>query len=526
MATSLASPIVLEDILASRRHRERGFAIVLVTALTVVAVTIHGYHPYAEDGGLYMAGIKHLVDPTLYPHGTEFVTEHLRFSIFAPVVAWLTRILHMRVETTLLILHVTSFWATLFAAWLLAAQCFRSRVARCGAVALLAMWMTMPVAGTALMLMDRYVTARSFSTPCALFALASALTFFVPEQKGRARHWRDLAICCCALAIGAAMHPLMAADATACVLILSCMTATSWRVRVWGTAGLCGLAIAVAAILCEFAPSNNAAYRQVAATRHYWFLSQWQWYELVGLAAPLVILGAVALRQRREGDAARVALARMAVVSGTTAIVVAMLFARVGSASYLVARLQPLRIFQLVYVVMILLLGAGLAKQVLQQRPMRWVTAFVVLGGAMLMTDRQTFPNSAHLELPWSTPRNQWEQAFVWISHNTPKNALFAMDTNYISKPGEDAQCFRAIAERSILPDYSKDGGEASITPALTLAWTAGQLVQTGLNVQLDKVRIAELQPLGVTWIVLDKDAFTNFKCEYKNETVKVCRLP
>jgi hypothetical protein len=526
LATSLASPIVLEEVLASRRHRERGFAIALVTALTVVALAIHGYHPYAEDGGLYMAGIKHLVDPTLYPHGTEFVTEHLRFSVFAPVVAWLTRILHIQVETTLLILHIASFWATLFAAWLLVTQCFRSRIARCGAVALLAMWMTMPVAGTALMLMDRYVTARSFSTPCALFALASALAFFVPERKGPARRWHDLALCCCALAAGAAMHPLMAADATACVLILGCVTATNWRIRVWGTSGLCGLALAVAAILCGFVPPDGAAYRQVAATRHYWFLSQWQWYELVGLAAPLMILGVVAFRQRREGDAARVALARMAVVSGVTAIVVAMLFARVESVSYLVARLQPLRVFQLVYVVMILSLGAGLAKQILQRHPLRWIAAFVLLGGTMLVVERQTFPNSTHLELPWSAPRNPWEQAFVWISHNTPKNALFAMDAQYISKPGEDAQCFRAIAERSILPDYSKDGGEASITPTLTSAWATGQSVQRGLNTQPDNARIAALRPLGVTWVVLDKDALTNFKCDYENGTVKVCRLP
>ena len=84
----------------------------------------------------------------------------------------------------------------------------------------------------------------------------------------------------------------------------------------------------------------------------------------------------------------------------------------------------------------------------------------------MICAERTTFPASRHLELPgalvWKSSGskgNAWEQAFVWISRNTPKNAMFALDAEYITKPGEDAQGFRAIAERSVLPDYSKDGG-------------------------------------------------------------------
>lgn len=523
MATSIVSPRVLDEFQATRRQREYGFAIALVTALTVVAVAIGGYHPYAEDGGLYMAGIKHLLDPALYPRETSFVTEHLRFSLFAPLVAGLTRGLHLRLETVLLILHVTSFWATLFAAWLLAVQCFRSRSARTGAVGLLAVWMTMPIAGTALMLMDPYVTARSVSTPCVLIALAGALAFFSPSQE---RDWRGLAWCCGGLATGATMHPLMAADALACVLVLGCVTSVSWRIRVWGTAGLCLAAVGITAGIYRFAPADGAAYRSVAATRRYWFLSQWQWYEVIGLVAPLLILAAISFGRRRHGDAARVALARMAVACGATAVVIAILFARVGSTSYLVARLQPLRVFQLVYVVMILMLGAGLAKRVLRRQPLRWFAALLVLGGTMLVAARRTYPDSAHIELPGKTPSNRWEQAFVWISRNTPEDALFAMDAHYISEPGEDAQCFRAIAERSVLPDYSKDGGEVSITPSLTEAWERGEKAETGLSRMTDGERMAALGPLGVTWVVLNRGAGTGFECDYANEAVKVCHLP
>jgi hypothetical protein len=279
-------------------------------------------------------------------------------------------------------------------------------------------------------------------------------------------------------------------------------------------------------VIYRLAPVDNAAYRRVAATRHYWFLGQWQWYELVGLAAPLLILAAISFGRRCSGDAARVALARMAVACGATAIFVALLFARAASTSYLVARMQPLRVFQLVYVVMILMLGAGLAERVLQRQPLRWLGALLVLGGTMLVVARRTYPDSSHIELPWSTPRNPWEQAFVWISRKTPKDALFATDAHYISETGEDAQCFRAIAARSVLPDYSKDGGEASITPSLTNAWTTGEKAQSGLSRETDGERIIALSPLGVTWIVLTRGAQTRFECDYANQAVKVCRLP
>src|SRR5271155_3970918 len=210
-----------------------------------------------------------------------------------------------------------------------------------------------------------------------------------------------------------------------------------------------------------------------------------------------------------------------------------MLFARTGSATHLVARLQPLRTFQLVYVVMTLTLGGWLAGRGLRRRVWRWLATFSLLAGVMICAERRTFPASRHLELPGAVARssigssgNAWEQAFVWISRNTPKNAMFALDAEYITRPGEDAQGFRAIAERSVLPDYSKDGGVVANKPGLTGAWSEGQAAQTGLSSESDSKRSAELRPLGVTWVVLTRDAATGFACEYTNEAVKVCRLP
>jgi hypothetical protein len=271
----------------------------------------------------------------------------------------------------------------------------------------------------------------------------------------------------------------------------------------------------------------------VVLTRDYWFLSQWHWYEVIGLIAPLVIVSVAAVGRRTEGDAARVGLASMAVVAGVTAIVVAMLFARTGMASHLVARMQPLRIFQVVYVVMILVLGALLAERVLQRRPMRWVLVFSALAAVMVTAERRTFPASRHLELPGallgegSADRgNPYQRAFAWIGGNTPKDAVFALDAQYITKPGEDAQSFRAIAERSVLPDFSKDGGVVTNKPELAAEWFEGQVAQAELGTEPDVRRLSVLRPLGVTWVVLERGAVTGFACVYANEAVKVCRLP
>jgi hypothetical protein len=121
---------------------------------------------------------------------------------------------------------------------------------------------------------------------------------------------------------------------------------------------------------------------------------------------------------------------------------------------------------------------------------------------------------------------NQFEMAFAWISRNTPKDAVFALDAEYITKPGEDAQSFRAIAERGVLPDFSKDGGVVTNKPELAAAWLEGQTAQTGLDAEPDETRLARLRPFGVTWVVLARNAATSFVCGYANEAVKVCRLP
>jgi hypothetical protein len=267
-------------------------------------------------------------------------------------------------------------------------------------------------------------------------------------------------------------------------------------------------------------------YRQVAMSRYYWFLTQWHWYEWLGIAGPMLILGITAFaRQRSDDHPGRVALARMCITAGIASVMVALLFARPESAGLIVARLQPLRVFQLIYTVMILFVGAHLSVW-LGRKKLQWAATFGILAAIMFFAECRTFPSSPHIEFPSKQQKNPWVQAFEWIRNNTPKDALFALDSDYITKPGEDAQSFRAIAERSALPDYSKDGGEAAITPSLTAAWKTGQTLQFRLSERTDKDRIAALAPAGVSWVVLTKSASTSLPCAYANGAVKVCHLP
>jgi hypothetical protein len=496
----------------------------VVSLLTAFVLVVHGYHPYVEDGGLYIAGIKKLLDPALYPAWSQFVTEHLRFSVFAPMVAAIVRTTHLSLPWVLLLIYCASVWTTLFAGWMVISRAVESTTGRSGGVALLACWLTMPIAGTSLMLMDPYVTARSFSTPLALFAVAWAMDVARSDQTSK--RLRSATLCFLAIAAAAVLHPLMAGYALATVAVVLCVGSKSEQIRRRAPWALAAVALAGAAALQAKAPAESANYFWVAMTRYYWFPFRWEWYEQIGLIAPLILLAFLGRRRLGSINDQWPVVVRLGLVLGGIALAVAVAFSRAKLDTHLVARMQPLRCYQMVYEIMILLLGAWLGERVLAARAWRWALLLGVFGGLMFFVQRSTFPSSTHLEMPWRAPRNPWVRAFLWSRDNTPKDALFALDAHYITRDGEDAQTFRAIAERSAVPDYSKDGGEASITPDLTEPWVIGQDAQTNLDKEDDSQRLTKLSRLGVNWVILERASPTNWTCRYSNDTVKVCRLP
>jgi hypothetical protein len=157
---------------------------------------------------------------------------------------------------------------------------------------------------------------------------------------------------------------------------------------------------------------------------------------------------------------------------------------------------------------------------------------FLPLGAGMFYAQRQMYPASRHLELPGVATQNAWLQAFAWIRGNTPLDSLFALDPHYMTLPGEDYHGFRALAERSALADYDKDGGMAARVPPLAPRWLSEVQAQTGW----EKFHSADFQRLksqfGVTWVVISRgnsdaneDAARSMTCPYQNQLLDVCRL-
>jgi hypothetical protein len=515
---------IAQDEAEGRERRLDAFSVALITGLTLITVLIHGYHPYAEDGGIYLPGIFKLLDPKLYPRWSEFVTAQARYSLFARFVAGVVRLTGLSVMTCILGVYCAGIWTTLYAGWRILGRCCRSREGCFAGMSILALCMTLPIAGTSLILVDPYVTARSISTPCSLLAIAGALDVIaVFKRSGRVRLRRAL-LCAGSLSIAALMHPLMGAYAGGSILLLACCSISRVKLRATAIGGIAALSVCFACVLKLAGPAEPSGYAAIARTRYYWFLSRWQWYEIAGLIAPLFLLLALSRYTRFKGCA--IWLSRMAMSAGLIGLIVSLLFVRESGPSYSIAMLQPLRIFQIVYVVMILLMSVVVAEVFLKRDPLRWGAALLPLGALMMYVQVQTYPHSPHLELPWTVPGNDWERGFLWIRDNTPVDAAFALDAKYILRDGEDAQNFRAIARRSSLPDYQKDGGIAAIEPDLTSEWITGQSIQNDLASSSDGERRAKLGKADVQWFVLPDISTTGFPCAYRNSSMKVCRIP
>jgi hypothetical protein len=212
-----------------------------------------------------------------------------------------------------------------------------------------------------------------------------------------------------------------------------------------------------------------------------------------------------------------------ATILGSCALLTSLCFVH-RSGSLLLARLQLLRAFHLVYIIGLLLAGGMLAA--LAQRHKRAIAAlYLSLLLTLFTAQRLTYPASNHVEWPGLAPRNRWQQAFLWIGANTPKDAIFALDNDYMEAAGEDAQGFRATAERSAVPDWYKDGGIAGNFPQAALPWWQGSQATAQLNSANDRQRLARLRPFGVSWIILPAQARTDFPCPFSNPSVRVCRL-
>ena len=469
--------------------------------LTLGALAVHGYHPYAEDAEIYLPGIKKLLHPALYPSGTEFFESHASLTLFPNLIAASVRLTHVPFDYAIFIWYLASIFLLLRACWEFSGVCFANTRARWGAVALIASLLTLPVAGTALYLMDQYLNPRNLAALAAVFAV----TRLLEKKYARAAVW---------VIFAAAVHPLMASFAVAFCTVLILLDKV--RRPAFTLAGLLPFTNL-------FAPPSQA-YREAMRFHISHFLPQWQWYEWVGLIAPfavLIWLGRIA-RSRNLENLERVCHA--AVAYELLYLVIALVIA-IPQRFEALARLQPLRSLLLVYIFMLMAIGGLVAEHILKQRVWRWSLLFLPLCAGMFVAQRQLFPSTAHVEWPWSAPKNHWEQAFLWIRRNTPVDARFAIDPFYMEAPSEDRIGFRALAERSRLADANKDSGAVAMFPPLADEWWEQFQAQKNWQhfTRADFLRLEE--NYRVSWVVLQVDAKSGWRCPYKNSAIAVCQI-
>jgi hypothetical protein len=130
------------------------------------------------------------------------------------------------------------------------------------------------------------------------------------------------------------------------------------------------------------------------------------------------------------------------------------------------------------------------------------------------------------VEWPGRQPKNPWAQAFVWVRQNTPIDAVFAMDPNYLHIEGEDEIGFRCLAQRSRLADAVKDNGVVSMFPGLAEHWWSEVQDQSPWS-SLGVEGFARLKKnYGVSWLILQQPGVAGLDCPYENSAVRVCRAP
>ncbi len=479
-----------------------------LSAIAALAVLVHGYHLGVDDSAIYVPAIKRVADPHLYPFGAEFFMSHAHLSFFAELVGGSARLTHLPIDVVIFAWHVGTIFLLLLAAWQLLGCCFESTHARWSGVAVLAATLSVPVTGTALAIMDPYLTARSLSTPATLFAIACYLS----NSPRRALAW---------LALTAAVHPQMAVYVS---LFIGCMELAKRRsaIRAIAEPVFVGALIGLP-FLPDFAPVTGAA-RDCMLSRTFFFVSTWAWYEWIGVFAPLAVLWWLSVITPRRTLPAFRQLASSLIPFGLAFTALALILAiSVRLEGY--NRLQPMRSFHLLYLVFFILLGGLVGEYWIKNRAWRWAAMFVPLALGMILLQNSVFPASEHVEWPGSNNGNNWISAFLWIRSHTPKEAVFAVDPNYMVRPGEDAHGFRAMAERSVLADYVKDSGAVSLFPKLAVEWEK----QVGAERGIDHFEPADFQRLlqryPVTWILTTQPGPAGMTCPYHNLELAVCRM-
>jgi hypothetical protein len=475
-------------------------------AVAVGALLLHGYHPYIVDASIYLVGIEKDIDPALFPRDNALVLAHAHLSIFSSLMAWMVGALHLSLPVLLFSVYIGLLFVLLLLCYKLGERLFLSSRAGWGAALLMAVCMPVPVAATSLLLIDPYLSSRSFSTDLGLLALLASIS----------NRW-TLALLSCAAAI--AFHPLMGAYLAIYLLIYFLLQRQQWRL----VAATCTAGFVLCGTITLFTRNTpvTASYREAVLGRSYYFLSDWKWFEIAGLLMPLLLMGMTARYAGMRTPLGR--LAATCVLVGGTSVVCCVCFVH-PAGPYFLTRLQLLRTFHIVYALGIVMLGGAAAKLCRGRRQLAWLGLLGMVGLGMLLLQRREYSSLPDLEWPGAAVTNPWERGLLWVRGHTPASALFAMDPNLMFFDDDAIPGFRVIAQRSILTDI-KDEGLASLFPPLAPVWAKRLERERGLDAETDAQRRARLSGTGVQWLLLSPSAATALACPYHNAMLKVCFL-
>jgi hypothetical protein len=502
-----------EDASQAGSLRNSGRSSLLALALlSALAILIQGYHPGLEDDAFYLAAIKRDLNPSLFPYDSDFFRVQFQATVFDKLIAASLRWTHIPLEWGILFWQFGATFLILWGCWRISRRCFVEAHAQWAAVTLVAVVLTLPVSGTGLSLTDQYLHPRALATALILAAIVAVLD-------------GQLVLMGLLLLAAFSVHAIMAAfGASYCLFLL-------WRRPARMGNEQRGLATLLLPLGWVFEPASDA-WRQAAATRSFYFVLRWHWYEWLGVVAPLALLWWFrALAQPRlEKPRQEKILAWMSerlVYFGVFQLAVALVMLLPSRLERL-RPLEPMRFLHLVYLLFVLMSGGLLGQYVLKRKVLRWLLLFVPLSAGMFYAQRQMYPATPHLELPGALAgnnENAWVTAFRWISRNTPVDSLFALDPHYMELPGEDYHGFRALAERSVLADAVKDPGMVARVPSLAPRWLREVDAQRGWRNfrRADFLRLKA--ELGVDWVVLQAPGVEGLPCPYRNAQVVVCRV-
>jgi len=465
--------------------------------LTAAAVLIHGYSVGVEDQDVYLAAAKKWLNPSLYPVNAEFFTEQMKAALFIPTLSVTARLVGM--TWALGLWHITSIFLILLGCWRVAEFCFSSNAARWAAVMLVTSLLTIPIAGTALYPVDQYLHPRALASAGILLGIAASL-------RGR---WLLTGLW---MAFAVAMHPLMAAFGISLLFFLW----VPWKIT--------RASPAMAAFLpWGFLNHVSPAWKEATLARSYYFPLQWEWYEWLGVLAPVAFIWWAGRFARRRGRPDLEQVAARLVAFAAFQFLVAMVMTTF-SFSLPLAALQPMRWLHIFYFFFLIIAGGLAGELLLKRRVWAWALMFGGLAGVMFAVQLDLFGHSDHVGWPGHPPRNEWAQAFLWVKANTPQDAVFALDPKYMNLPGEDAYGFRAWAERSVLAEDQKDPGAATVFPELAPKWQEQVTAQRGIE-KFSAEQFGNLhRRFGAGWVLLPGTANVGLRCPFRNNAAAVCR--